>query len=159
MRKFESSRFRDDYVDALSSSHLYDFPDEQSRNALKYVNQFVQRGSRELLKGYMPKKYAGALVRLRDENSSRDLNAVVGALCVDGGVSTSDTEFSSFKRLQLPCDRDLAEELDDEYYEVDLKESKVMIRTVQDIIRYGGRRDEIEIWIPTEVVEEVENFS
>lgn len=159
MRKFESDKFRDDYIDALSSSHLYEFPDEQSRNALKYVNQFVQRGSRELLRGYMPEKYTGALVRLRDENSSRKLNSVVGALCVDGGVSTSDTEFSSFEELQLPCDRNLAEELDDEYYEVELKESKVMIRTVQDIIRYGGRQDGIEVWIPTDVVEEVENFS
>lgn len=159
MRKFESNKFRDDYIEALSSSYRYEFPDEQSRNALRYVNQFVQRGSRELLKGYMPGKYANALVRLRDENSSRDLNAVVGALCVDGGISTSDTEFSSFKELQLPWDRDLAEELDDEYYEAELKESKVMIRTVQDIIRYGGGGDKVEIYIPTEVTEDVASLS
>lgn len=159
MRKFESNKFRNDYIDALSSSHRYEFPDEQSRKALKYVNQFVQHGPRELLKGYMPKKYAGALVRLRDENSSRDLSAVVGVLCVDGGISTSDTDFSSFKELRLPCNRNLAEELDDEYYEAELKESKVMIRTVQDIIRYGGKSDKVEVWIPTEVVEDVESFN
>lgn len=157
MRKFESDNFRDDYIEALSSS-LYDYPDEQAQDAVKYVNQFVQRRSRELLKGYLPNKYADALVRLRDENSSRDLNAVVGALCVDGGVSTSDVGYSSFERLELPCKRELAEKLDDEYYEVELDESKDMIRTVQDIIRYGGRRDSVEIWVPTEVAQEVNNF-
>lgn len=156
MRVFEADQLRDDYIEGLTGAG-YEYPNQKTRNALNYIRQFVERGSRELLRGYLPSEYADALVRLRDANSSRKLTDATKALCVDGNISKS-TCFSELVYIDLPTDMHVEQTLRDEYYEVRNNEAKNMIRTAQDVIR-TSRRESVELWLPSEVVETVPTFS
>lgn len=155
MRVFESDRFRDDYIEGVNGVG-YDYPDQESKDALNYVGQFVQRGSRELVRGYMPSEYADALVRLRDANSSRKLTDATKAFCVDGDVS-KEASVSGLAKVDLPNNMDVEQQLGDEYYETDNSEAKSMIRTAQEVIR-TNRGESVELWLPSQVVEDVPTF-
>lgn len=154
MRKFESNQFRLNYIEALNSG-IHEYPDQESKEALSYVNQFVDRGSRELLLGYMPERYADALVRYRKHNDSRRLTGAVSTLCVDGKTS-KPVSVSSEQKITIPNSRDAISLLGDRYYDTNNSECKKMMRVAQEIIR--NNRSDVVLWMPEEIYNSLTNL-
>lgn len=108
MRKFENRDFTYSLAEAVERKHSLTIPDEEAKNALLYVQQFLYKtaGSAELLRGYISEDQLDALVRIRDASSNRHFARAVEALGVEGGTSTDVGDDDNYSLLEVKTEFD-----------------------------------------------------
>ena len=159
MRRFEEKNFPQDATDALNSRHRFNVSADAAV-ALDYITQFIVGpvDSKELLRGYLPEKYATALVEYRDENSDFSLNSAVNRLCVDGDCSSDVTsEFTTFEQTTVPADFALSQELSNHYSEFNDNEVRKNVSTMRELIEENT--GSIEIYLPKKTVERLSDVN
>lgn len=158
MRRFQNEQFPTRLADALSSIHL-EIPNQDAQEALDYVKQYIQRstGNCRLHRGYIPEGYINALVTIRDASGKPDFSSAVEQLGVDGATSEDVTDFNTFEVLEVTSDRDLVQDLNDVYYQVDSNEARKNVRTLQDLIHNTQSGNKIQMYIPQKSYDQIVN--
>lgn len=160
MRQFENKDFTYRLAEALDRKHALTIPDEEAKNALLYVQQFLYltSGSSELLRGYISEDQLDALVRIRDESSSRDFGSAVEALGVDGGTSQDAGSDSEYTRIEVDADfktpRTISKITRNSSSDISDKE-RTELYAIRDVVENASRQDVIMYNLPNDVFDTV----
>lgn len=161
MRFIENQQYRPDYAEALHETHRLDIP-EGCKNGLDYVQQYIDytTTSAEIFRCYLPEKYADDLVEIRDASSSRDLNAAISTLCVDGQTSQQKTGLNTtVVKFTIESNLDAIQELRELARSASKKSITKDIYSIRNILEKPHASEEIEMYLPIETIEYLQENS
>lgn len=158
MRRFQNENFPERCAQALKETYLYEIEGKNQEQALNYVGQFVTGpvNNRELVRGYLPERYADALVQVRDNNSSRKLNDAVANLCVDGNTSENVNESYEFVELTAPASPEIQQGVSENYGSFKSREDKLNASALSDLA--GSNRERVRMFVPDTTQDELERL-